>query len=505
MSKIIWQPDSLPGQPLRYGKQSEFLSASEDFVGIDGGKGSGKTDLLIFHNLRPEYLSNPRFHGVIFRREYKRLTEVIDRAQYWLSRLPQLKAVWQGDRYRFLFPSGAWLAFHNVEHPKDESKYQGWEIVSLCFDQLEEFLESQFNFLVLQNRTSDPNLKPTVRWTANPLGIGRAWIKKRFIDGFEPGKTYKIPAQIGAQTHYLTYKRIFATVFDNPVYRDDKLYIAKLAAEPDPIKRKAFFEGSWDIAVGQFFGAFATQIHVIPTRELPSEWARLGGLDYGNIKTIEILARDYDDNIYVEHEFRSEPTKSRPNGESASEFAEHSARWMLQNGIQGIRIVADVNMWSATGRDVGTERTPAQIVQNIWNEVFLSQKAVPPILIAVSKRASEEYRFRVACNEAIKDALQYRVNEKGEVVQPPKLFFLDRVQSIIKTLPSLVVNDVDPLDIADGQDDHDYDALKYAFMSLRAPDRPKVVKQYTWGDFIKEKFEEAEKRASYTQRAWYTI
>src|SRR6267143_3857156 len=113
--KCIWQPDSLVGEPVRHGKQYEFLTSPEDIVGLFGGKGSGKSDLLIADCLRKEKLTNPRWHAVVFRREYKRLTEIIDRAHYWFNQQPWLKAHWQGSpTFRFIFPSGAWIAFHNI-------------------------------------------------------------------------------------------------------------------------------------------------------------------------------------------------------------------------------------------------------------------------------------------------------------------------------------------------------------------------------------------------------
>lgn len=472
---IVWQPDSLVGQPLKLGKQWQFLTAPEDWVGIDGGKGSGKTDLLIFDCMRPEKLMNPQWHGVIYRREYKRLTEVIDRAHYWFKRMPQWEGHWQGDKNRFVFPSGAWLAFHNCELEEDVKQYQGWQICDLKFDQLEEFLESQFNFLALQNRNGDPQrLHSTIKWTANPVGVGRNWIKKRFVDGKPSGSVTEFAVEHGGKKYVKRYRRIFATVFDNPLLASDSGYIATLASEPNPYLRKALFEGSWDVISGQFFNEYTSEVHLIHGNPvIDKAYRRLAGCDYGNVKVMEFLAMDYEGNVYVEWEYRSEPNEMKPAGETASEFAEHTAEFMLSRGIgEGLRVVGDTNMWSAVGRDVGADKTPAIIIQNIWNKRFKEAgKKLRPILVAVSKRSSEEYRYRVACNEAVRDYLHYEVTTTGELTLKPRIYILDRCQSLVTTMGSLVTDDSDPMDILDGQDDHSYDAFKMPFMEIRAAKR----------------------------------
>ena len=457
---------------------------------MEGGKGSGKSDLLIWDCLYPEKYNHPRWHGVIFRREYKRLAEIIDRAKFWFSQLPQLGATWNGMDSRFTFPSGAWLAFHNAEHIGDEKKYQGWEIVDLKFDQLEEFEEKQFDFLLLQNRSGASDLKPNVRATANPLGVGHQFIFKRFIKNKAPSQTHIVTTNYEGVEYSHTFRRIHATVFDNPVLKNDKRYIAKLAQHPDPIIRKAMFKGEWEVVLGQFFN-FVSDVHVIPSRVLPSHWNRIAGLDYGNTKSIEFLCRDYDMNVFVEWEYHSESSELMPGGEVASQFAINSAKFMLDRGIgEGLVIIGDVNMWSATGRDVGTKLTPAKIVSNAWKEAFRKKNKKPPILITISKQSTEEYRFRVACNQATKDLLYYEINNDGEITKQPKLFFFDRCQSIAETLPQLAASESDPLDIKESDVDHDYDAFKGALMKIKGTLRPK--KERTAEDMAREQEKELE-------------
>ena len=114
----------------------------------------------------------------------------------------------------------------------------------------------------------------------------------------------------------------------------------------------------------------------------------------------------------------------------------------------------------------------------------------------VSKRAIEEQRYRIACNEAIRDYLKYETDEKGELTKQPKLFVFDRCNLLKNTLPSLIADPNDPMDIADLQEDHAFDSLKYGIMSLRPnkeAEKPKEFKdieeyiQFTIFDKIMEK------------------
>lgn len=470
--RIVWQPDAMPDEEPRQGKQYQFLTAGEDWVDIDGGKGSGKSDLLIFDCMRNEKLNDPRWLGVIFRREYKRLAELMDRSKYWFGKLPQLGAHWQGEHNRFVFPRGGRLAFHNVENPGDEEKYQGWEICDLKFDQLEEFPETIFDYLLLQNR-SGSQVRPTVRWTANPIGEGRSWIKRRFIDNKTPGQTYEIQQDVRGVTHTLTYKRIFATVFDNPVLKNDARYIATLANTRSPELRKAFLEGDWNVSVGQFFYDFMDSVHVIPARELPREWNRLGGFDYGNHKVLTIITADDFGNIFVEWAFHSGPYlhDGRMRTKSAGEFAEDSAEWMLKNDIgEGLTIIGDIDLFQMKAKDIGSTKTSVQIIQEIWNKRFRKAGRKPPIIFRVVKKGNENYNYRVACNEAVKDYLRFKTDELYNILEQPRLFIFDRITGLRTTLPELVGDPDDPLDFiqykGEAKNDHDFDSFKMPFMQI---------------------------------------
>ena len=304
---VVWQPDALPDEPPRRGKHTEFLECEAampnnpekqdvkntiDIVGLYGGKDCGKTELLLVNTLRPWKIKNSRWLGVVFRREWKELEEVIKRAKVLLEEKMRgaIKCQWYGssENPHYLFESGARLEFHIVPHLGDEEKYQGWEITDLMFDQLEQFLEPMYDFLLRQNRSPDPeNMKAVVRWTANPLGVGGGWLNKRYIRRYDPGTVNDIKGEWEGRVYTRRFKWIHMTVRDNPMARRDPSRIAALATIQDETQRRAYLEGDPTVSVGLFFDRFNGELRskehpngeIIEPFEIPDDWTLTAGID----------------------------------------------------------------------------------------------------------------------------------------------------------------------------------------------------------------------------------
>ena len=313
----------MPNEAPVIGKQYEFLSSPEDIVGTYGGKWTGKTDLLIFDCLHPYKLNNPDWHGVIFRREYKRLEEIIGRAHKWLGLLPGLKAHWQGSpHFRFLFPSGAWLAFHNVPHLGDEEQYQGWQIADLKFDQLDEFLEPIYNYLMLQNRCGDPSFHCTTKWTANPLGVGAQWLNKRYIKKYERGKTHTLLVEHDGTQYVKTFKWIHMVPYDNPMSKVNPAYLATLASEPNPQRRRAMFDGDPDVAIGQFFDMYNAEEQLVDPFPIPNSWQLTCSIDpgWGGVCSAGLHAKDFMGTTYRIATYYERARNNFQNADGIKEF-----------------------------------------------------------------------------------------------------------------------------------------------------------------------------------------
>jgi hypothetical protein len=224
------------------GPQTDFHSRLEDVVLYGGAKGGGKTLALLFEGTRQ--IDNPKYRGIIFRRTYPSIQDIKDKS---FERFPKLGAKWKESEHRWIFPSGATLAFGHCQYEQDKYGYQGFEFAYVGFDQLEEFTESQFRFLRAQNRSSVPGLKVYCRASANPGNIGHWWVKRNFIDDRVAGRTYetvfKTPPSGSVS---LTQTFIPSTIYDNPaIMESNPQYLATLMALPDA-ERKALLSGDWN-------------------------------------------------------------------------------------------------------------------------------------------------------------------------------------------------------------------------------------------------------------------
>lgn len=149
------------------GPQRDFFDSPADIVIYGGGAGGGKTWALLAEPLR--HIHNRRFGAVIFRRE---LTRITNEGGMWDEATelyhPRGGVSRQSPRMEFRWPSGAKVQFGHLEHEDTKNAWSGAQIALLGFDQLEEFTEGQFWFLLGRNRTTC-GVRPYVRASANPV------------------------------------------------------------------------------------------------------------------------------------------------------------------------------------------------------------------------------------------------------------------------------------------------------------------------------------------------
>lgn len=147
------------------GPQEEFLSSPADIVIYGGSAGGGKTWGLLLDPLRD--IDVPGFGAIILRRTYPEITNL---GGLWdESEKLYLDAEGKPTRGDLLWrwPSGARVEFGHLQYEKELSKYDGAQIASIGFDQLEHFSEKMFWYLQVRNR-SMCGVRPRLRATCNP-------------------------------------------------------------------------------------------------------------------------------------------------------------------------------------------------------------------------------------------------------------------------------------------------------------------------------------------------
>jgi predicted phage terminase large subunit-like protein len=288
------------------GPQEDFLSSSADIAIIGGAAGGGKTWSLLLEPLR--HANNRDFGAVIFRRTQPQIRNeggLWDEAR---ELYPALRAVSNEVRLSYTFPSGMTVAFSHLQHGKDVDRWTGAQIPLIGFDQLEEFEERQFWYLLTRNRSARAGVRPYVRATCNPVPddheVG-GWLNRLVSWWIDPATGYPITKRSGVVRWFVRladelhwgdsraelrarFKEMPETDFrpksitfipakleDNPILEQaDPNYRAALLAQP-LVERERLLHGNWKIKT-MAGKVFDRSWFGVPLRELPkvARWVR---------------------------------------------------------------------------------------------------------------------------------------------------------------------------------------------------------------------------------------
>ncbi len=144
------------------------------------------------------------------------------------------------------FPNGAKMLFRHCQTEQDKFNYQGAEIYGLYMDEL-TLRKTIYDFFISRLRAPvEMGIKPYVKCTSNPGGIGHGWVKGLFIDPMPKGGqiTRKIMVESLNRVMDKTYAFIPATLADNPHLGIE--YAANLETLPKAM-RDAYIRGGCGI------------------------------------------------------------------------------------------------------------------------------------------------------------------------------------------------------------------------------------------------------------------
>ena len=171
---------------LRDGVKSESPYSTEDGEEVDiifygGQAGGGKTMAALIHHLK--YYHLPNYKGLIIRRTTPMLTKpgaVWDEARSTYKLVDPDARIRHKDMKINFGPvedqeQKAEVSFTHFERADDTDNFQGSQISSVVFDELCQFEESQFLYVLSRLRTK-AKMKPVARATMNP--DPDSWVKK---------------------------------------------------------------------------------------------------------------------------------------------------------------------------------------------------------------------------------------------------------------------------------------------------------------------------------------
>ena len=197
------------------GFQERFLSTEAD-IAIGGGAAfCGKSFTGLMEALRNT--GNKDFGCTIFRRTRENLRKeggVWDESMKWYAGLAKPRSA----EMDWTFPSGACVSFDGIENENDLPKWQSSQICLIIMDEVTEFTEKMFWFMLGRNR-SQCGVKPYFRAFCNP--DPDSWVAGLIAWWIDPDTGFAIPERAGVV-------RYFTKDGDNIVWGDSKQEIINL-------------------------------------------------------------------------------------------------------------------------------------------------------------------------------------------------------------------------------------------------------------------------------------
>lgn len=451
-------------------KQMEAFGAFSTELLYGGSAGGGKSHLERVLSIS-WCLNIPGLQYYLFRRQYSDLQRsYIEGPTGYLALLgPLLK---DGDvqsvAKEIRFPNGSKIYLCHCQYEKDVTNFGSFEFHVLNIAEAGEFTPFMINYLRSRVRLPEqfkqtiperylipkeywrnPNKPeyqfPRVFYTSNPIGPGKLFFKKNFVDGRKPGEIWRASDSDGGMLRQF----IPARLNDNPSL-DPVAYAAQLQGIGSKGYVDALLQGKWDSPIGAFFPQIDRSIHVLKPFRLPSHWPCFMGYDHG----------------------------------ACGDGDPFSIGWYtVSDGT--IKAIC-----AYTGNEIPIQRD-AVICYRRWNGRGLPKMSAKEIADGIHQREKEQVLFRVAGGDIMevrghgesifsifaannihfKRADNRRQNGWAQVDYRlsgingyPLSFWFEECEADLESIGSLQHDHLSPGDVAPG-DDHDADRHRYAMMT----------------------------------------
>ena len=252
-------------------------------IGYGGARGGGKSHWLLAQMGADDCQRVAGLKCLLLRKVGKANVEHFeDLRRRLFNRLAHEFSAYRG---LLTFANGSRIIAGHFQAEKDIDAYLGLEYDVIGIEEATTLSQRKHQDITTCCRTSKPDWRPRIYSTSNPGGIGHAWYRAKFIQPFLQGKeteTRFIPA------------RVDDNQYNNPEYR-------KVLEGLSGWQKKAWLDGDWDIAAGQFFTTFRRHVHVVDDVDDRRAVDWFAALDYGFTHyTVCLLGfKDGDGNLFI--------------------------------------------------------------------------------------------------------------------------------------------------------------------------------------------------------------
>jgi hypothetical protein len=252
-------------------------------VGYGGARGGGKSHWLLAQMGADDCQRVPGLKCLLLRKVGKANMEHFED----LRRRLFTGLVHEFSAYRgvLTFGNGSRIIAGHFQAEKDIDAYLGLEYDVIGIEEATTLSSRKHQDITTCCRTSKANWRPRIYSTTNPGGIGHAWYRSKFVAPFlekREAETRFVPA------------RVSDNQFNNPEYQ-------RVLEGLTGWQRRAWLDGDWDLAAGQFFTTFRRDMHVVEDFDETRAREWFAALDYGFAHYTVVLlgCADGDGNVFV--------------------------------------------------------------------------------------------------------------------------------------------------------------------------------------------------------------
>lgn len=396
-------------------------------IGAGGARGPGKSHSIFAQVTIDDCMRVPKLKGLFLRQTGKSADEsfqaLIDKVI--AGKLPY---TFNSSRGVLKFSNGSKIILGGFENENDIDKYVGIEYDVIAIEERNQLTGDKILKLKGSLRTTKPNWRARMYSSFNPGNIGHGDIKKTFVD------PHKMKMETKTRFYPSTYR-------DNPFLRPE--YIEYLDSLPGALG-KAWREGNFDTFEGQYFMEWDYTMHVIPPFPLALTFKRFRAYDHGRYAPAccKWYALDYDGRVFV---YRELYAKGMNVDELATEINRLSGTEVYDYSVADPAIFANIGFVDKYG---------GQTIAETFARYGI-------IFLPASNRRVDGWNLMhqyLSWSPTVLDM-------DGRIV-PPKMIYFNTCYDSIRTIPTLVHDDLHPEDLNSKGEDHAADPDRYFLMSL---------------------------------------
>jgi phage terminase large subunit len=252
-------------------------------IGYGGARGGGKSHWLLGQMGVDDCQRVPGLKCLLLRKVGKaNLEHFEDLRRRLFHRLSHEFSAFRGI---LTFGNGSRIIAGHFQNEKDIDAYLGLEYDVIGIEEATTLTARKYQDITTCCRSSKPNWRPRIYSTTNPGGVGHGWYRKRFIEPWQ--------RHAETETRFIA-ARVTDNRWNNPEY-------IRVLQNLTGWQKRAWLDGDWNIAAGQFFTTLRREVHVVPDFDETRAREWFLALDYGFAHyTVALLGcTDGDGNLFV--------------------------------------------------------------------------------------------------------------------------------------------------------------------------------------------------------------